>query len=169
MVDWFQSFSSTYGDRASVIGLCLSFVGFVITIWGVWRSKSAAERAEEAASHVRDGLMHLDMVAECASAMTIMEEIKRLQREDAWRVIPDRYSILRQKLIRIKTSSGGLTADDKHKLTEVLSELADIEHRVEKAIRRNTIPANPDKLSQVVSTQMDQIVAILAALQTQLR
>lgn len=46
----------TIGDLASLAGVAISIVGFVVTVWNVRRSKSAAERAEAAANEARQAM-----------------------------------------------------------------------------------------------------------------
>ena len=86
-----------WGDLASVLG-------FALTIWFAWRAKTAAEQARDAADEVRDQISRFDTVAELSAAITIIEEIMRLQRTQAWEtvwdIILDRHSILRGHLVR---------------------------------------------------------------------
>jgi hypothetical protein len=86
-----------WGDIASVLG-------FSLTIWFAWRAKTAAEQARDAADEVRDRISRLDTIAELSAAITIIEEIMRLQRTQAWEIVwdivLDRHAILRGHLIR---------------------------------------------------------------------
>jgi len=86
-----------WGDLASVLG-------FAFTIWLAWCAKTAAEQARDAAEEVRDRLSRFDTIAELSSAITIIEEIMRLQRTQAWEIVwdivLDRHSILRGHLVR---------------------------------------------------------------------
>jgi len=41
------------GDSAGVLALLVSTVGFATTLWNVWRTKTAAERAAEIADEIR--------------------------------------------------------------------------------------------------------------------
>src|SRR5271170_5972025 len=86
-----------WGDLASVLG-------FTLTIWFVWRAKTAAEQARDAAEEVRDQISRFDTVAELSAAITIIEEIMRLQRTQAWEIVwdivLDRHSTLRSHLVR---------------------------------------------------------------------
>jgi hypothetical protein len=66
------------GDYASIVGLAVSAVGFVVTIIGVWRSKSAAQEASMVARQVREDLGRTNAVAEFAAAISAMSEIKTL-------------------------------------------------------------------------------------------
>jgi hypothetical protein len=86
-----------WGDLASVLG-------FALTIWFAWSAKTAAEQARTAAEEVRDQISRFDTVAELSAAITIIEEIMRLQRTQAWEIVwdivLDRHSILRGHLVR---------------------------------------------------------------------
>jgi hypothetical protein len=86
-----------WGDVASVLG-------FALTIWFAWRAKTAAEQARDAADEVRDQISRFDTTAELSAAITIIEEIMRLQRTQAWEIVwdivLDRHAILRGHLVR---------------------------------------------------------------------
>jgi hypothetical protein len=86
-----------WGDLASVLG-------FALTIWFAWRAKTAAEQARNAANDVREQISRFDTIAELSAAITIIEEIMRLQRTQAWEtvwdIVLDRHSILRGHLVR---------------------------------------------------------------------
>jgi hypothetical protein len=86
-----------WGDLASVLG-------FALTIWFAWSAKTAAEQAREAANEVRDQISRFDTMAELSAAITIVEEIIRLQRTQAWEIVwdivLDRHAMLRAHLVR---------------------------------------------------------------------
>jgi hypothetical protein len=71
-----------WGDLASVAGVAL-------TVWIAWLAKTAAEQARDAAEEVRDQISRFDTVAELSAAITIIEEIMRLQRTQAWEIVWD--------------------------------------------------------------------------------
>ena len=86
------------GDLASLAGVIIAVVGFGLTLKNVYRSKAAATRAEEAAKETRDSIRLFDTVSEFAEAISTMDEIKRLHRQSAWVILPDRYATLRKLL-----------------------------------------------------------------------
>jgi hypothetical protein len=93
------------GDLASLAGVIISFIGFVVTVWNVRRSKSAAERAEVAANEARRVIRFYETVSEFSAAIAIMEELKRLHRLGATDVLLDRYAALRKALITVRRLS----------------------------------------------------------------
>jgi hypothetical protein len=86
-----------WGDMASALG-------FALTIWFAWSAKTAAEQARAAANEVRDRISRFDTLAELSAAITIIEEIMRLQRTQAWvivwDIVLDRHAVLRSHLVR---------------------------------------------------------------------
>lgn len=78
--------SAKVGSAASVIGVCLSLIGFAITFWNVYVSRRAAERAEVAANEARKAARLFDTVQELAMALSapeVMSEILELARRQA--------------------------------------------------------------------------------------
>jgi uncharacterized alpha-E superfamily protein len=61
-----------------VVGLALT----LLAIWFAWRAKAAAEQ-------VRDQISRFDTIAELSAAITVIEEIRRLQRTQAWEIVWD--------------------------------------------------------------------------------
>jgi len=96
---------SGWGDWASAIGLIMTVIGFCLTLVGVWRSKSAAEKAKQAVIEVQQDIRRIDTVAELSAAISAMNEIKALQRKAAWEILPDRYSALRKALITVRSAN----------------------------------------------------------------
>jgi hypothetical protein len=90
---------SRAGDIASLFGILLTVVGFAVTIRNVHVSSRASLRAEQAAVETRRAIRLFDTIAEVAGAVSALEEIKRLHRDGAWPVLPDRYSALKKSLI----------------------------------------------------------------------
>jgi hypothetical protein len=68
------------GDLSGVAGVLISIVGFTVTLWGVFKSKRAAQAAEEAARSTRDRIRLLDTAVDFSTAIAALEEIKRLHR-----------------------------------------------------------------------------------------
>jgi hypothetical protein len=64
----------------------------------LWRSKKAAEMAQEEVRSVKQAIARSSTIADFSAAITSMNEIKRLHRLDAWIVLPDRYAALRSIL-----------------------------------------------------------------------
>lgn len=161
----FRQWATQWGNIASICGVFLTVFGFIATIIGVWRSKSAAEEAKKAAEDTRDSIARYDAIADLAAALTIMDEIKRLQRNGVWAVLPDRYSELQRRLTAIKTAYVDLTETQRPKLQEAVENFADSERKVERAVFANTTPPNPAKLNEIVSGQIDEVHVVLLSLQ----
>jgi hypothetical protein len=157
------NFFQRWGDIASVFGVIVSFVGFAVTIWGVIRSKNAAQKAEEEVLKVKGSILKLNTVMGFSEAITIMDEIKRLHRAAVWDVLPDRYSLLRRILIEIKSSNSALPDDYKEALQEAIRNFSAMENEIEWVLETREEPPNTAKLNEVVSIQLDKLSEVLAA------
>lgn len=123
---------SGWGDWASAIGLIVTLIGFCLTLIGVWRSKSAAEKAKQAVIEVQKDIRRIDTVAELSTAISAMNEIKTLQRKAAWEILPYRYSDLRKALITVSSANETtLTEDQQERLQQTITLLSNMERTLE--------------------------------------
>lgn len=156
-----------YGDLASVVAVAISIIGFFFTLLGVFKTKSAAERAETAASELRDSFKLFDAISECSSAISAMEEIKRLQRAAAWSSLTDRYSHVKRQLIAIKAAKPGLTDQQEIELQSAIQMLTDLETAFEKSIRAPET-LNVPKLNIMINSRVDALTEMLVQLKDRL-
>ena len=152
------------GDLASIVGVAISIVGFVLTVWGVLKSRKAAERAEAAATAARDSIRIFDTTVDFASAITTLEELRRAHRAGQWPILPDRYAAVRKLLINVRASNPGLSEQQNKVIQQSLANLAVLEQTVERGLVAKSDPANPAKLNQILSQDIDELVAIFAEL-----
>lgn len=157
---------SHWGDIASVAGFGLSIIGFSVTLWSVSRSKKAAQQAKEAVERARNAIFRSDTMVQLAAARQTMEEIKRLHREAAWRVLPDRYAALRDSLSSIRIATPNLPDKDKAVIQGAIEQFRTLEKKVERALAANQNPPNVPRLNEVVSLQIDSITEVLGIMRT---
>jgi hypothetical protein len=147
-----------WGDVASLAGLAL-------TIWAVFKTKKAAEQARDAAQQVKDRIASLDTLADVSAAITIMDEIKRLQRLGAWQIVLDRYSILRRHLIRVEQLNPALGEIQRRQIARAIGQFRIIETKVEEAMSApENGPADAVAFNRIVSAQIDAIERIMTAI-----
>lgn len=160
--------ANNIGDWASIIGLLTAVIGFGVTIFGVFRSKRAAEQARNAVSDVRKDLLHTNTVADFAASVAIMEEIKRLHRQQAWSIMPDRYAEVRKSLITIRTANSDLSILQRSKIQGAIQHFKGIEGLIEEELRTEGNSFEVAKLNKIVSDQIDNIQEILTELKTKI-
>ena len=154
-------FAEHWWDLASV-------VGFLITIVIIWMTKAASEAARDAAQSTKDQMASLETVMDLSSAMTAMEEIKRLHRAHAWAILPDRYTLLRKYLVSVQATRRDLTDSQKGSLGAAIAQFRRMEEEVERA-QRNQEQDLVDvvRLNSIVSSQLDALQGLLATLKKQ--
>jgi len=165
----FRTWATAWGDSASVIGLGVSVLGFVLTIVAVLKSRSAATSAADAANRTKDLLVHSATIADFSAAVVIMQEIKRLHRAKAWPVLPDRYAMLREKLIGIRSSNPQMDESRMITIRKAEEKFADLERRVEKSLSDGTDPPNIGKFNDIVSAELDSLHEVLVSLKQETR
>jgi len=160
-----RQWATQWGDIASIFGVLLAVAGFGVTIFAVWRSKSASEQAKKAAEDTRDSIARYNAIVDLSAAMTIMDEIKRFQRHGVWAVLPDRYSELRRRLTSIKAAHVNLSEGQRQTLEKAVGTFANLERKVERAVFAGAAPPNPPKLNDIVSGQIEEVHVVLVSLQ----
>jgi hypothetical protein len=148
-----------------VLGLLVSIAGFIWTLRGVYKSRAAAEAAAEAAEKAREDILRSNALIELAEVMSSLQEIKRLQREEAWPHLLDRYSILRTALIAIRASRPNLSDQHKTTIQSAIGQLRTLEEKIERAMGAGQKP-NVAKLNAIVSDQLDGLSELLGALRS---
>jgi hypothetical protein len=121
LLEWIGS--NRIGDLASILGIIIALVGFAVTVTNVIKSKNAARRAEEAARTVRETIRLLDTVIDFSTAISLLEEIKRLHRTRQWALVPDRCATIRKLLVTLRASYDGLSD---HQQTTIQSAIANL-------------------------------------------
>lgn len=154
------------GSAASVIGLVVTMIGFAVTIYNVIRSKRAAEQTKKEVGRVRRELSRRDAIADIATVIITMEEVKRLHRQQAWAILPDRYSSLRRQLISIKASLASLTDPQKAALQGAIQQLASHEALLDRTPLVELNERSVARLNRSISVQIDGLEEVLAELRT---
>lgn len=153
---------------ASVLGVIISLIGFIITIIQVIRSKTAAEKAARAASDVRDKLTLQTTATDLSTLMVDIEEIKQAHRSGAWDIMPIKYSSVRRKLFAVKANCPSLSRTQKATIQGIIEQFKDIEEIVETAIAEKKPPTDVAGLNMVASAQGDKLTEVLVAVQQEI-
>jgi hypothetical protein len=145
---------SIVGSLTSILGLVVTIVTFVYVLI----FKKAARKAVD---QLRADFMRFDAGVEITSAIAAMEEIKRLHREGAWSILPERYSALRKHLISIKGVDPSMLAEEQTVLQGAMQQFLIMEQEVEKALLRKEDPEDVPRYNSIVSKQIDRLQDIL--------
>lgn len=158
-----------YGSAASVLGVILSVAGFTVTIWNIQRSKRAADLARKAAESAREEIRRTNTIADFSSAISIIEEIRRLQREQAWRALPDRYTSLIRILLAVLSSELNLNDEEKNAIRTAIQHFRTIEYRIDELLQDDGAVLNIAKINAVLMLQISRIIPILESLKSRRR
>ncbi|RLU07406.1 hypothetical protein CS078_10330 [Pseudomonas prosekii] len=155
------------GDYAGLLGLLISLIGFFFTIKTTLASRAASEQAAAAVESVRSDLRKGETVADFATALAVMDEIKRMHRADSLVFLPDRYSSLKKFLVSIKASNPMLAEADQSAIQSAIAKFSAMENFIEKSIRM-AVPVEHDKMNGQVSKHYDVIQALLVKIKNEI-
>jgi hypothetical protein len=162
-VNYFTKFiiDNHLGELSSVTGVLIGVIGFIITIWNVVKSRKASQKAEAMVSKVREDISKMETIEEFSKAIATINEIKRLNRDSTWSILPERCSALRRSLISIKTSNQNMPDCDRTIITNAIQHISNIESQIEKVIFDSSIAVDIPKLNKIISQQADKLTEIL--------
>lgn len=121
-------------EYSDVLGLAVTFIGFLVTIWQVIKSRRVASEALDVAKKVRVELSQFEIASEIAAAIAVMEETKRLHRKGDFDQLPDRYSFLRRSLISLRANASSFSESDLSIFQQAITQLAASEKQIDKYI-----------------------------------
>ena len=163
LVHFFNSLTlNAVGAYASVLSLFIALSGFYLTLRNVRRSEQAANRAEAAAKDAVDKIKLFDSVSGFSSALSILEEIKRLHRNDAWEVVLDRYAALKRILVEVRVSNTTLSENQNKSIQRAITNLSAMEKAVEIELAKDKKPRQVAKFNAMLSKDIEGIQEVLA-------
>lgn len=148
------------GDLAGLVGIAISIIGFIVTIYGVLKAKSAADASKIAAESARDSIRIFDTVIDFTAIIAELEDIKRIHRKPNSELLLDRYSSIRKSLITLKTNGGDLSEDHHVKLQIAINDLVGFEKTVEKC-ENDFTKINPLRFNAIISRNIDSLLLAL--------
>ena len=145
-----------------------TLVGLSITVWHARRTRNAAETTSAAVNTVTVRLAEYDSSSACASAVSLIQEIRNYQQSKMWHLLPDRYMKLRNLIIQIRGGVGVHDQDTKGELQRALVQIISIAEIVEKT--QGTPPADKQiaALNNKLALQGDRISSALVTIRANL-
>ena len=152
-------------DWVSLLSFVVTVAGFALSLWMIWKSKTAAEAAETAAKQASGDLRRSFALTDMTSAIAVAEEIRRLHREGSWPIVLERYSHLRGLVVRIREENPGLSRKQRKKVQAIVDQISYLESTIEEATGKEP-PAKVDVASanMLLTNQVDALQGLAAAL-----
>ena len=120
------------------------------------------------AEQVRNDIKRIDFVADLSSSISLLEEIKLLQRKQAWEILPDKYSHVRSLLTTVKNIIPTINNEQKKIIQSCIVMLRGIEFDIETSIYNNGSFPDIPRLNQSISKQMEKLNQILNEIKNQI-
>jgi hypothetical protein len=166
MAAWVLDHSYGPGDVASIVGLAVALIGFIVTILGVTKARSAAMQAARAALASQRRIRFVATVVDLTALVSELEMVKRQHRLGEWRQCLGTYAELRRKLIQVRAANPFLSSRDQAAVQALVRTLRQVEGIVERAVESATqLP--PSQMNALLTRQIDGMVAMLARIAQQ--
>lgn len=165
MVEFFVN--RTFGDIVGLTSLILTLVGLSVTIWNVYRAKSAAEQAARAAFEARDQINRWQSTVDFASVISRLEALKGEHRRRNWQSALEKYTDLRRDLIAIQSRLVTLDDSQRSRLQGCIMLLARLEEEVEGYLGDDRTDMDVAKINTHVARSLDELHRTLNELRGQ--
>lgn len=159
--EWLQWIDAT--GWLGLVGLILTLLGFGITIFNVARSRSAAERAEDAANLAVGEVKKLKVITDLSGAISELDSIRRTGRDGQWREVSDRLSYVRKLLIGVSIQYPTMQNEDVEIIKHAVSAFAEVQKDIDKSFVGKS-RLNADKINRTLIDEIDSLVAIMSGM-----
>lgn len=95
----------------SAWGIALSLLGFGITWWQLYRTRTASQKVAEALHDIRSDYAAFDVVTELRTALAAGDDALACLEDDRWGGVMTAYDRARISLIKMASINGGLRDD----------------------------------------------------------
>ena len=147
----------------SLLGVVLTLLGFGFTLAQVLSGKGAAERAERSANEAVEEIQKLKTLTDLSSAISELEGVRRLLRENSVSQLSERLALVRKLLIGIGARHGDLVENDAEQIRQAVLAFADIEKDIDRH-QRGKVSLKPEKINDSLIDQIDRLVEIISGL-----
>jgi hypothetical protein len=101
-----------------------------------------------------------------STAIAALEEIRRLHRDAAWPILPDRYNALRKSLITIRGSDLQLSEEQQGRIQDAVVYLAELETMVEVGLEQKRAPQDVARWNVLASGHILELHSLLLELRS---
>lgn len=163
LVSWLSA--TRINELFGFVGFFITILGFPVTLYGVYRSKKAAEAAKDAAEQTRDRIDTFYVIRVLSSAIAQIRALQSEQREGNYRNLPVRYNEIRALLIGVRERAMNLSDEQRTVIQSTISLLSRIEQEVERALAAGKPWGNVAKANGLLSERTDELLAPLHTLE----
>jgi Co/Zn/Cd efflux system component len=146
-------------DLVTAFEILLTIIGFAITVVQIRKSRGAAEAARDAAQRAQENYTRNNSLTSIASAIEMIEEVKRHHRTESWSMALDRYGATARLLITIREQAP-LSKAQRTAITASIEQLQTMEETVTIAERDGVTPQTTE-LNKILSKQIERLQVLL--------
>jgi hypothetical protein len=157
-------FKEHYGDLSSVVGLLITFVGFIVTIRNVRKAKQAAEEARQAAREAVSRIGSQILVNEIGTALELVRQTDAACRGKDWSGAIYRSDEARTRLAQL-IENPELKPEEREVLRFALDGFIMILSTAQKILDSS----EPKKVPPRIATRLNEMIAGLGRIKSRLQ
>ncbi|MCQ1572747.1 hypothetical protein NFO65_18625 [Neorhizobium galegae] len=120
----------TFSDWLGLAGIILSLLGFGVSLWQLWKVKTAAESARDSAKLATEGVRKLDSVISFTSVIKSLDDIKNALHKQDYTELVKQFDSSRHSLIDARENHPGLSDNQRRSIQKALTFLKTLEVEV---------------------------------------
>ena len=164
--DWLSG--TVLGNVVGILGLAVSVAGFIYTLKQVRTAVSSAKAAKDASEATQREVNKIDAIIEFSTVIALMEEIKRHHRGANYYILPDRYSTVKDKLVKLRGMYPNITVAQKTGLQDAIQHFKTMEDSIERGLARKRPSVNVSTANEIISDQIDFLNELLIEIKSKL-
>jgi hypothetical protein len=162
---WLSYLNEHYGDVASVVGLILTLVGFVVTIWNVRKAKQAAEGARQAAREAVSRIGSQILANEIGTTLELVRQTDATCRERNWSSAMYRCDEARIRLVPL-IESPELRSTERDNLHAAFENFGEMLVVLQALLDMNESKKAPPRIAKQLHKILEDLGQIKSRLQT---
>jgi hypothetical protein len=150
----------TLSDWLGLVGIALSLLGFGLSLWQIFKVKTAAESARDSAKLATEGVRKLDSVISFAAVSKSLDDIKDALHKQDYPALVKQFDSSRRSLIDARENHPGLSDDQRRAIQKALTFLKTLEVEV-RTSDSEAIKLQHAKFVKTLLEISDSVTAIL--------
>ena len=148
---------SDWGNLVGVLGVIVSFVGLWWAIAAARGAQKSAEAAKDAALETQDSIKRVMAVADLHRAISLIQRLKSLHREERWEIALEHYQELRHLLSDIAVRYPNVPSELEEVIREAIGQIRAIEDNVDSALRNESTPTGANNFNRRLNNVQVQL------------
>ena len=140
-----------WGSVVSSVGLAIAVGGIALAIYRASRAEKAAISAVNASEETRDIITRVLSIVDSQKAISLIQRVKLLHRDEKWEASLEHYQTLRSMLADIETRHPSPTEAFRANIREAIPQLTVIGDSIDEGLRERAAAIKTTEINAVLN------------------